>query len=111
YLRDFVVDILETGPADADPGLPRQYLGNWYIIHTLVPTHEEMEEIGAALGTLYSFLAARCIQPQATADAVRELLADRTFFQERLEAFWDLAPDAIPGWRSVADYRRQRRSC
>ncbi|MDF1523322.1 MAG: hypothetical protein P1P87_10945, partial [Trueperaceae bacterium] len=34
YLRDFVVDIRETGPADADPCLPRDYLANWYIIHT-----------------------------------------------------------------------------
>ncbi len=108
YLRDFVVDFQETGPADADPTLPRQYLGNWYIVHTLTPTHEEMERIALALGRLYRFLAEQGIVPDDTASAVREAVADREFFRQRLQTFWDLAPDAIPSWRSVDDYRRRR---
>jgi hypothetical protein len=32
YLRDFVVDVAEAGPADAEPSLPRRYLANWYIV-------------------------------------------------------------------------------
>jgi hypothetical protein len=110
YLRDFVVDTLETGPTDADPTLPRQYLANWYIIHTLVPTHEEMDRIREALVRLYRFLAARSLLPEETAAAVASAMADAAFFRDRLEMFWGLEPDDISGWRSVDDYRYRRRS-
>jgi len=108
YLRDFVVDIQETGPADADPTLPRQYLGNWYIIHTLVPTHEEMERIREALASLYRFLHVRGLMPAETTAAVADALSDAAFFRNRLESFWDLNPDDIAAWRDVEDYRTRR---
>lgn len=107
YLRDFVVDILETGPADGDPALPRQYLANWYIIHTLAPTHEEMEQIREALTRVYRFLAVRGLLAQDAAAAAARNLADPGYFRNRLEEFWDLAPEAIPAWRAVDDYRRR----
>ena len=109
YLRDFVVDIQETGPADGDPTLPRQYLGNWYIIHTLVPTHEEMDRIREALTQLYRFLEERYLIPAETTTAVTAALTDAAFFRDRLESFWDLEPDEISGWRSVDDYRARPR--
>ena len=108
YLRDFVVDIKETGPADEDPALVRQYLGNWYIIHTLVPTHEEIDRIAEALRRLYAYLARSQIVSGATADWVAQVLDDPDFFHARLEAFWDLTPDTIPGWRQVDDYRKKQ---
>ncbi|MFU8855631.1 MAG: hypothetical protein ACNA8S_01370 [Deferrisomatales bacterium] len=107
YLRDFVVDILETGPADADPTLPRRYLGNWYIIHTLAPTHEEMERIRGALTRVYRFLPERGLLAQAAAAAAARNLADPEYFRARLEEFWDLTPDTVPTWRAVDDYRRR----
>ncbi len=107
YLRDFVVDILETGPADGDPALPRQYLANWYIIHTLAPTHEEMEQIREALTRVYRFLAVRSLLAQGAAAAATRSLADPVYFRARLEEFWNLTPDAIPAWRAVDDYRRR----
>jgi hypothetical protein len=107
YLRDFVVDILETGPADADPTLPRRYLGNWYIIHTLAPSREEIDRIREALTLLYRFLAACGILPETAAAGAARTLADADYFHARLESFWDLTPDAIPAWRAVDDYRRR----
>lgn len=107
FVRDFVVDIMETGPADADAGLPSRYLANWYIIHTLAPTHEEVDLIRAALERWYRFASDRGILPRASADAVAAALADGSFFHERLESFWDLTPEGIPAWRAVHDYRRR----
>ncbi|MHB8764230.1 MAG: hypothetical protein ACYDA8_07850 [Deferrisomatales bacterium] len=108
YLRDFVVDIAETGPADADPGLGRQYLGNWYIVHTLVPTHEQVDLILEALRRLYPYLEQVGVLTPGAARAGAEALADGGFFHDRLEAFWGLTPDDIAAWRAVADYRRRR---
>jgi O-acetyl-ADP-ribose deacetylase (regulator of RNase III) len=108
YLRDFVVDIKERGPADQDSTLVRQYLGNWYIIHTLTPSHEEIDRIAEALQRLYAYLAEAQIVSRATADSVAQALRSTDFFHARLEAFWNLTPDTIPVWRQVDDYRRQK---
>lgn len=108
FLRDFVVDIKETGPADEDPTLVRQYLGNWYIIHTLEPNHGEVARILEALRHLYAYLAHRGVVSPATADRVAEQLADAGFYHRRLEDFWGLTPDRIPGWRAEDDYRTGR---
>jgi hypothetical protein len=107
YLRDFVVDVQETGPTDADPTLPRRYLANWYIVHTLEPTHDEMVRIRDALTRLYRFLAVRRLLSETAAEAAAACLADAAYFRDRLESFWDLTPEAIPAWRAVDDYRRR----
>ncbi len=108
FLRDFVVDIKETGPGDEDPTLVRQYLSNWYIIHTLEPSHEEMACILEALGHLYAYLSRRGVVSPATAERVAAHLAQPGFYHKRLEDFWALTPDGIPGWRAADDYRPRR---
>ncbi|RMG88085.1 MAG: hypothetical protein D6708_12060 [Candidatus Dadabacteria bacterium] len=108
YLRDFVVDCKETGPADEDPTLVRQYLGNWYIVNTLYPTHEEMDAIREALALLYRYLHERGIVGEAARRAAEAALADGGFFRDRLEAFWALTPEGIDPWRAQDDYRRRR---
>lgn len=110
YLRDFAVDIAEAGPADADPSLPRRYLANWYIVHTLTPSHPEIDRIRQALVLLHRYLAETGIADTETALAAQEQLGDAGFFHERLEAFWGLTPEGISAWRSVEDYPRARRS-
>lgn len=106
YLRDFVVDIKETGPADEDVTLVRQYLGNWYVVNTLAPSHAEIDRISQALSLLYAYLARENIVSEFTWRAVAQSLSDAEFFHRRLEQFWDLNPGAILGWREVDDYRR-----
>ena len=105
YLREFVVDIMETGPADADPSLVRSYLGNWYIVHTLEPTTQEMDRIIRALDLLYRFLPERGVLDGEAALRVRAQLQDPAFYHGRLEAFWNLTPDTIAPWLAVDDYR------
>ncbi|WP_025323791.1 hypothetical protein [Deferrisoma camini] len=108
YLRDFVVDCKETGPADEDPTLVRQYLANWYIVHTLYPTHDEIDRIREALVLLYRFLMDRGVVGEAACRAAEAALADAGYFHARLEAFWNLTPEEIDPWRAQDDYRRRR---
>ncbi len=98
YLREFVVDCKELGPDHADPALVRQYLGHWYIVHTLEPSHDEIDRTAEALTHLYRFLAGQGVVDDDTARAVAELLADPAYFHDRLERFWNLTPGEIPGW-------------
>ncbi|GAB4283636.1 MAG: hypothetical protein Kow0092_38380 [Deferrisomatales bacterium] len=106
YVRDFLVDIKETGPTDEDATLVSQYLANWYVIHTLTPSHEEVDLILEALDRLYDYLARRRLVSEGARAAVAVALSRGGFYHERLESFWDLTPEGIPEWRAVHDYRR-----
>ncbi len=108
FLRDFVVDILETGPADASPDAGRRYLANWYLVNTLEPSHQEIDRIGEALGRLYPYLVRRGVVAPAAAASALAALGDPAHFHRRLESFWELTPDTIAAWRRVDDYRRPR---
>jgi hypothetical protein len=108
YLRDFVVDITEAGPADAEPSLPRRYLANWYIVNTLSPTHAEVDTIREALFLLHRYREEKAIIDAASAAAAQDALADAEYFHRRLEEFWDLTPDTIAAWRGIDEVRRAR---
>jgi hypothetical protein len=111
YVRDFLVDFLESGPGDEEPRRVRQYLGNWYIVQTLTPTHEEIEGIRDALERLYAFLESMELVSGAARGAFREALSDGTLYHERLEGFWALTPEQIEPWRQVDDYRPDLPRC
>ncbi len=108
YVRDFLVDIVESGPLDPAEGRVRQYLGNWYIVNTLSPSHEEIDKILRALTLWYRFLVAEGLLPPAVGEAFRGTLSAASLYHRRLEDFWELTPEAIPAWREVDDYRRSR---
>ncbi|MBI5444835.1 MAG: hypothetical protein HY900_26935 [Deltaproteobacteria bacterium] len=106
YVRDFLVDFMERDPGDPAERLVRQYVGNWYIVQTLEPSHEEIETILEALDLFYAFLASLGLLEAAEASSFRKALSDHAFFHRRLEEFWDLTPERISAWRDVDDYRR-----
>lgn len=110
YLRDFVVDIMESGPADVDPTLVQKYLANWYAVNTLTPTHDEVDRILSALRELHRFLPEHGILPAAAAETIGLGLRDAEYFHQRLEDFWNLTPEGIDAWRAVHDYRNPRRN-
>jgi hypothetical protein len=105
YLRDFVVDLLEHPPERSGDGVVRSYLGNWYIIHTLEPSHAEIDRIAGALRLLHRWAAEAGVVSTETARKVEDALRDPSFFHDRLDAFWDLTPERIAAWRDVDDYR------
>jgi hypothetical protein len=105
YVRDFLVDFLESGPGDPAERRVRQYVGNWYVVQTLEPSHAEVETILHALELFYAFLPRRGLLEEAEAERFRKALSERAFFHRRLEDFWELTPEGIPGWREVDDYR------
>jgi hypothetical protein len=106
YLRDFVVDIMAQHPSQTSPALVKAYLGNWYIIHTLTPTLEEIELIAKALALLHIHAAHTGVIAKEHADTTSALLKDPSFFKTRLEDFWDLTPEGIDNWREINDYRK-----
>lgn len=109
YLRDFLVDILETEPEKSSLAAVRSYLGNWYIINTLEPTFAQMEEIAKALLLYHRWANLKGLVDMATLGEVEKALLDKKFFTGRLESFWELDEKGITAWREVDDYRRPSR--
>jgi 8-oxo-dGTP pyrophosphatase MutT (NUDIX family) len=105
YLRDFVVDLLEQPPERSGEAAVRSYLGNWYIIHTLEPSHVEIDRIAGALRLFHRWAAQSGILSEEAARKTEDVLRDPAFLHQRLDAFWELTPERIAAWRDVYDYR------
>lgn len=108
YLRDFLVDIMEKRPDASDAATVSSYLGNWYVVNTLEPSHEEIDRIVRALKLLHRFLAEKGTISTTAGMAVLAALKDPAFFHARLEEFWALKPDGIAAWREIGEYRKGR---
>lgn len=106
YLRDFLVEFMEARPKATSALLVFSYLGNWYPVNTLEPSHGEIDRIADALSRLHRYLAAKGIIAYAAGVEVVELLARSEIFHDRLESFWALTPDQVEGWREVGEYRK-----
>lgn len=109
YLRDFLVEIMETRPGGSTPETVSIYLGNWYVINTLEPSHAEIDRIAIALTLLHGYMADNGKISGEMAKKVAGLLSDTAFFHQRLEEFWALTPEKITAWREISDYRKPLR--
>jgi len=105
YLRNFVVDIKETGPSDDNPALARQYLSNWLILNALAPSAEELEAAAASVKALYKYLCGKNIISESSLSGIIEEIPDAAYLSERLSQFEELRPENAVLWRSVDDYR------
>jgi len=108
YLRNFVVDIKETGPSDGNPALARQYLSNWLILNALTPNAEELESASASVKALYKYLCGINIISESSLTEIIEEIPDAEYLSERLSQFEELTPESAVLWRSVDDYRNNR---
>ncbi|PLX42270.1 MAG: hypothetical protein C0609_09845 [Deltaproteobacteria bacterium] len=106
YLRDFLVDIMETPAKESSAMHVKTYIGNWYPINTLEPSHEEIDLIATSLALLHEWgeKTGKIIADKAC--DVSALLASAEYFHKRLEQFWALTPEEVTKWRGENDYRR-----
>ncbi len=104
YLREYVVDIMELAPEALGPSLALSYLGNWYIVNTLIPSHEEVDLIAEALSRFHEWAAKEGVINPAIAEKVIAVLAEAERFHQRLEQFWELTPEEVEKWLMAEDY-------
>lgn len=99
YLRDYLVEIRELPPEATSAETAAFYLGNWYIVNTLTPTHDEVLKIARSLALLHRRFGELGIIPRETAEAAIKVLEDAGRFSIRLEEFWSLTPENAAIWR------------
>ncbi|PLX41173.1 MAG: hypothetical protein C0608_06830 [Deltaproteobacteria bacterium] len=105
YLRDFLVDIMETPAKASSASHIRCYIGNWYPINTLEPSHDDIDLIATSLLFLHQWGEGAGKIEAATLGEVANLLESTQYFHQRLEKFWALTPEEVTEWRRENDYR------
>lgn len=98
YLRDYLIGFRQLNVLDSDPGVVRQFAGNWYIVNTMEPVIEEIAEHLSGIREFYRFLYSIEAIDAAFLAAIEQDCADISYYRERIEAFWDIKDDGYYQW-------------
>jgi hypothetical protein len=100
FTRDFVIARKQKSIFEEQPGMVRQFAGNWYITNTLEPDIGELSTYLDGVKTFYRFLHEyRLISDQFLSSVEREC-DDGAFYEERIKSFWEIRDDGYFAWES-----------
>ena len=98
YVREFVVDNRRRNLFAEQPGLVRQFAGNWYIVNTLEPNIAELGRHLGGVREFYRYLRRRGLIGEGFLQAMEAECADLDFYRQRIEAFWEISGDGYFAW-------------
>ena len=105
YVRDFVVGARQRNLFDEQPGIVRQFAGNWYIVNTLEPSLEVLSGYLRGVADFYGYLHRLGLITEAFAQRMAEECGDIPFYGERLDAFWEITGDGYHAWERTCSLR------
>jgi hypothetical protein len=108
FLRDFVIAACGDNPLRLLPERVRQFAGHWYIVNTLEPNAAELAIILDGITACYAVLAARSLVGRPLAEAVARECADRAWYRQRIEDYWDVIADGFGPWRAACPLPKRR---
>lgn len=100
FVRDFLIGARQLNPLSIGGGVVRRFAGNWYIINTLEPSIEELAVHLDGIREFYRFLAGHDAIGAAALAEIEQDCADRAFYAQRIEAFWNIAGDGYYAWEA-----------
>lgn len=98
FLRDFVVDHCRNNLFSLPAGQVRHFAGNWYIIKTVEPNRAELSEILQGVEAFYRYCHEHGKITDECFQAVVADCADLDYYEERINAFWEISADGYQGW-------------
>ncbi len=98
YLRDYLIGFRQLNLLDSDPGVVRQFAGNWYIVNTMEPVIAEIAEHLGGIREFYRFLHSFGAIDAAVFAAIEQDCADISYYKGRIETFWDIKADGYYQW-------------
>jgi len=101
FLREFIIaDRLENLFAIKAIRI-RQFAGHWYIIRTTEPNLKELQSILSGTAEFYLFLARQGLISEEAADEITSQCQDLSYYQQRIEDFWNIENDGYDSWRQA----------
>lgn len=98
FIRDFLVAVKQRNIFAEEPGLVRQFAGNWYIVNTMEPDIKELAGHLEGIGAFYRFLQRRQLISAGYLQGVEQECAAIPYYADRIEAFWAIKGDGYYTW-------------
>jgi hypothetical protein len=98
FIRDFVVAIKQRNIFDEQPGLVRQFAGNWYIVNTLEPNPAEIDRHLLGIRAFYRFLHGHGLISLHYLQGIERECEELTYYASRIDSFWDIKGDGFLAW-------------
>lgn len=100
FIRDFVVDFKALNLFDEQPGIVRQFAGNWYIFNTLEPDIQHLCGHLQGIRAFYRFLHDKRLISPGYLDNIEKECADLAYYEARIESFWAIDGDGYLAWEA-----------
>lgn len=98
YLRDYLIGARQLNLLESDSGVVRKFAGNWYIVTTMEPVIEEIEEHLNGIREFYRFLCRKNTVEASFCTLIEQDCADLQFYKERIDSFWEIKADGYYQW-------------
>lgn len=98
YLRDYLIGARQLNLLESDSGVVRKFAGNWYIVTTMEPVIEEIEEHLNGIREFYRFLCRKNAVEASFCTLIEQDCADLQFYKERIDSFWEIKADGYYQW-------------
>ena len=83
---------------DVQPGIVRQFAGNWYITNTLEPNIRELSVHLEGVRAFYVFLRECGIISDELLLAIGNECNNSDYYKMRIESFWEIRGDGYFAW-------------
>lgn len=100
YVRDFVVDFKALNLFDEQPGIVRQFAGNWYIFNTLEPEIRHLEWHLRGIRAFYRFLHDHRLISAGYLEKIEKECDNISYYEGRIESFWKIEGDGYLAWEA-----------
>lgn len=101
FLRDFIIGYCRSHIFTFGPEQVYQFGGHWYMLKALHPEFSELNSILKAVKAFAWFCYEHKLRDLSSAQAVAATCDEKAFFEQRLEAFFNLSADDYPAWQQA----------
>ena len=108
FIRDFVVDFKALNLFAEQPGIVRQFAGNWYIVNTLEPDIRQLARHLRGIRAFYRFLRDHELISADCLNNIEKECDDLSFYESRIDSFWEIKGDGYLVWERECTLKESR---
>jgi len=105
FIRDFVIGVKQLNIFTEYPALVRQFAGNWYIVNTIDPSIELLEDHLHGVAAFYRYLEGEGMVSALFLERIVAECAALSYYEQRIASFWDIEGDGYFAWERECPLR------
>ena len=100
FVRDFIVDFKALNLFDEQPGIVRQFAGNWYIFNTLEPDIRQLGGYLQGIRAFYRYLHDERLISAGYLEKIEKECDDIAYYEGRIDSFWEIEGEGYLAWEA-----------